>query len=110
MNDLDMVKDVLLSGKMLTELYNRAAAESANNGVRELFLQLHGQEQHNQEVAFSFLSVRGAYLVDYPSREHLQVYREHWREVAADLPPVQGRPASRPETAGAGAAEGPREH
>ncbi|MCG0238137.1 MAG: spore coat protein [Firmicutes bacterium] len=100
MTDLDRVKDYLLTCKYLTGFYDRAAQECTNPGVRELFLQIHGQEQHDQEVAFSFLTVRGAYPVAFATPERLQAERERWQEVAAGLPAEVGRPGVGPETRG----------
>lgn len=106
MTDLDMVKDYLITCKHVTEQYNHAAQESTNPGVRELFLQIHGQEQHDQEVAFSFLAVRGGYPVNFPSRDRLESERRRWQQVAAAMPEDVGRSGAGKETQGRGPTPG----
>jgi spore coat protein CotF len=61
MADADRLMDCLCGAKERSLLYARAALESTNNGVREFFLAMHGEETHNQEILFSFLHTRGFY-------------------------------------------------
>lgn len=64
MTDADRLRDCLCSARELAKLYAEAALEASNNGVREFFLAMHGEETHNQEVLFHFLHTRG----EYPTR------------------------------------------
>lgn len=81
MSDADRLKDCLCSAKERAKMYATAALECTNNGVREFFLALHGEETHNQEILFSFLHTRGFYPVNMASRERIQEVRKRFQEV-----------------------------
>lgn len=79
MTDADRLRDCLCSAKELARLYAGAALESTNNGVREFFLAMHGEETHNQEVLFSFLHTRGWYPTEMAPPERIAQVRERYR-------------------------------
>ncbi|MEW8977411.1 MAG: spore coat protein [Symbiobacterium sp.] len=79
MADVDRLRDCLCSAKELARLYAEAALESTNNGVREFFLAMHGEETHNQEVLFSFLRTRGEYPIRWASPEHVAQVRRRFQ-------------------------------
>lgn len=79
MTDLDRLQDCLCGAKHLAALYARAALESSNNGVREFFLAMHGEETHNQEILFHFVHTRGAYPVEAAPTDRVQQVKQwYW--------------------------------
>lgn len=84
-SDLDRIRDALCGARERARLYASAALDSANNGVREFFLAMHGEETHSQEVLFSFLRVRGEWPVREASPEAIREVREHFRQIHRDL-------------------------
>lgn len=81
LSDADRLKDALCGSKERAKLYASAALESTNNGVREFFLAMHGEETHNQEILFSFLHTRGEYPVKMASPESIQETRAHFEQI-----------------------------
>ncbi|MGE5673097.1 MAG: spore coat protein [Mycobacterium leprae] len=81
MSDADRLMDCCCSAKELAMHYAQAALESTNNGVREFFLAMHGEETHNQEILFSFLHTRGLYPVKMESEENIQAVRQRYQQV-----------------------------
>lgn len=81
MSDADRLKDCLCSAKERAKLYATAALESTNNGVREFFLAMHGEETWNQEILFSFLHTRGQYPVEMASEERIREVRKRYQQV-----------------------------
>jgi spore coat protein CotF len=75
------LKDCLCSDKDRALLYAKAALESTNNGVREFFLALHGEETHKQEILFSFLHTRGFYPVEMADPKRINEIRNRFQEV-----------------------------
>jgi len=95
MTDADRLMDCLCSAKERAMLYAEAALEAANNGVREFFLAMHGEETHNQEVLFSFLRTRGLYPVAAADPKRVQETAQRFREIHNSLgltdPPARRR-------------------
>ncbi|MFZ5823956.1 MAG: spore coat protein [Bacillota bacterium] len=81
MSDADRLMDCLCSAKERAKLYASAALESTNNGVREFFLAMHGEETHNQEILFSFLHTRGFYPTRMAPQERIREVRERYRQI-----------------------------
>jgi len=81
MSDADRLKDCLCSAKERSMLYAKAALESTNNGVREFFLAMHGEETHNQEIMFSFLHTRGFYPVEMAPEQRIRETRERFQQM-----------------------------
>lgn len=80
MGDADRLRDMLCGAKERAKLYAEAALESTNNGVREFFLAMHGEETHNQEILFSFLHTREEYPTEMASQEEITRVRERYQE------------------------------
>ncbi len=80
MSDADRLMDCLGSARERALLYAHAALESTNNGVREFFLAMHGEETHNQEILFSFLHTRGFYPAEMAPAERIRAVRDRYRE------------------------------
>jgi len=78
MADADRLRDCLCGAKELARLYAEAALESTNNGVREFFLAMHGEETHNQEVLFRFLYTRGDYPTQMAPPERVAQIRQQY--------------------------------
>lgn len=78
MTDADRLHDCLCTSKDRAKLYAHAAVESTNNGVREFFLAMHGEETHNQEILFSFLHTRGYYPTHMADREAINDVRQRY--------------------------------
>lgn len=85
MTEADRLHDCLCTAKERAKLYASAALESTNNGVREFFLAMHGEETHNQEILFSFLHTRGYYPTEMAPQERIQATRQHYQQVHDDL-------------------------
>lgn len=98
MEDLDMVRDCLDTLKRMTDMYNMAATECANPGVRDFFQQMHSQEMHSHNICFSFLHTRAAYPVEMAEPGRIQEVRQRYQALAGALPAEVGRPGSRQET------------
>lgn len=81
MSDADRLHDCLCSAKERARLYASAALESTNNGVREFFLAMHGEETHNQEVLFSFLHTRGHYPTEMAAPERIEQVAQRYRQM-----------------------------
>jgi spore coat protein CotF len=81
MSDADRLMDCLCSAKERAKLYAQAALESTNNGVREFFLAMHGEETHDQEILFSFLHTRGFYPTEMASEERISEVRSHYQQI-----------------------------
>lgn len=101
MEDLDMVRDTAECLKQMTHMYNTAATECTNPGVRDMFQQLHSQEMHSHNICFSFLHTRAAYPVEMMEPGRLQELRQRYQAMSGALPQEVGRPGSRPETTAA---------
>jgi spore coat protein CotF len=80
LSDGDRVADCLCSAKERAKMYASAALECTNNGVREFFLAMHGEESHNQEILFSFLHTRGHYPVKMAPEERIREVRQRFQE------------------------------
>lgn len=80
MGDADRIRDALCGAKERAKLYADAALESTNNGVREFFLALHGEETHCQEILFSFLHTRGEYPTQLAPQTEIAQVREQYQE------------------------------
>lgn len=80
MGDADRLRDALCGAKERAKLYAEAALESTNNGVREFFLAMHGEETHNQEILFSFLHTREEYPTEMASQAEIARVRERYQE------------------------------
>lgn len=80
-SDADRLMDCLCAAKERAMLYARAALEATNNGVREFFLAMHGEETHNQEILFSFLHTRGFYPTEMAPPERIREVRERFGEM-----------------------------
>lgn len=78
MTDADRLRDCLCTARELARLYAEAALEASNNGVREFFLAMHGEETHNQEVLFHFLHTRGEYPTRAAAPDHVSAVRRRW--------------------------------
>jgi hypothetical protein len=83
--DADRLADCLCSCKDRAMLYAHGALESANNGVREFFLALHGEEMHNQEVLFHFMHSRGLYPVAAATMERVREVRQRFQAIHDQL-------------------------
>lgn len=81
MSDADRLKDCLFAAKERAKLYAAAALESTNNGMREFFLAMHGEETWNQEILFSFLHTRGYYPTRMAPEERVREVRERFQEI-----------------------------
>lgn len=81
MSDADRLMDCLCDAKERSLQYARAAVESTNNGVREFFLAMHGEETHNQEILFSFLHTRGFYPTEMAEPKRIKEVRQHYQQV-----------------------------
>ncbi|MFZ5813877.1 MAG: spore coat protein [Bacillota bacterium] len=81
MSDADRLRDCLFSAKERAKLYASAALEATNNGVREFFLAMHGEESHNQEILFSFLHTRGYYPTQMASAERIREMRRRYHQI-----------------------------
>ncbi|HEY3367095.1 MAG TPA: spore coat protein [Symbiobacteriaceae bacterium] len=79
MSDADRLHDCLCDAKERAMLYARAAVESTNNGVREFFLAMHGEETHNQEILFSFLHTRGFYPTEMVTGDTIREVRRRYQ-------------------------------
>lgn len=95
MTDADRLQDCLCGAKERAMLYAQAALEATNNGVREFFLAMHGEETHNQEILFSFLHTRGYYPVATAGSQRIQETAKRYREIHSSLgltqPPTRRR-------------------
>lgn len=85
MSDADRLKDCLCDAKERAMLYAAAALESTNNGVREFFLAMHGEETHNQEILFSFLHTRGFYPTEMVSDERIREVRQRYQQMHDEM-------------------------
>jgi spore coat protein CotF len=85
MTEADRLHDCLCSSKERAKLYANAALECTNNGVREFFLAMHGEETHNQEILFSFLHTRGYYPVKMASKDAVNDVRERFLTMHQEL-------------------------
>lgn len=85
MSDADRLHDCLCSSKERAKLYASGALECTNNGVREFFLALHGEETHNQEILFSFLHTRGFYPTEMAPEERIRAVRERYAQIHQQL-------------------------
>lgn len=94
MTEADRLMDCLCFSKELAMHYARAALESANNGVREFFLAMHGEETHNQEILFSFLRTRGHYPVTLAEPDRIRETARRYRSTHSSLGLTQ-RPTRR---------------
>ena len=94
MSDADRLHDCLCSAKERAKMYANAALESTNNGVREFFLAMHGEETHDQEILFSFLHTRGFYPVKMASRDAINDVRDRFMEIHQQLG-IQDKPSMR---------------
>lgn len=81
MSDADRLHDCLCSSKERAMHYAKAALESTNNGVREFFLAMHGEETHNQEILFSFLHTRGRYPTEMADSARISEIRERYQSI-----------------------------
>lgn len=81
MSDADRLKDCMSDAKERSMLYAKAALESTNNGVREFFLAMHGEETHNHEILFSFLHTRGHYPTEMVSSDRVQDVRKQYHQI-----------------------------
>jgi len=79
MSDADRLMDCLCSAKERAAMYARAALECTNNGVREFFLAMHGEETHNQEILFSFLHTRGFYPTEMATEARVSAVLKRYR-------------------------------
>jgi len=94
MSDADRLMDSLASARERALLYAHGALECTNNGVREFFLAMHGEETHNQEILFSFLHTRGFYPVEMADERRIHDMRDRYRDLHQRLglkEPPQGR-------------------
>ena len=80
MGDADRLRDSLCGAKERAKLYANAALDATNNGVREFFLAMHGEETHNGEVLFSFLHTREEYPTQMASQTEIVRIRERYQE------------------------------
>jgi len=94
MIDADRLRDCLSTSRELAKLYAEAALEAGNNGVREFFLAMHGEETHNQEVLFHFLRTWGEYPAREVERAAIAAVRRRFDEAYRALG-LTGRPSSR---------------
>jgi spore coat protein CotF len=85
MSDADRLHDCLCDAKERAMLYAKSALESTNNGVREFFLAMHGEETHNQEILFSFLHTRGQYPTEMADDGRIRDVRERYRQMHDQL-------------------------
>lgn len=81
MSDADRLRDCLCSTKERSMMYAKAALECTNNGVREFFLAMHGEETHNQEILFSFLHTRGFYPTEMAPEERIRQVRTRYQQM-----------------------------
>jgi|GEM_PF-1551217 len=81
MSDADRLMDCLSSAKERAMLYARSALECTNNGVREFFLALHGEETYHQEILFSFLHTRGFYPTEMVTQDRIKEVRQRYHEI-----------------------------
>jgi len=84
-SDIDRIRDALCGAKERARLYAWAALESTNNGVREFFLAMHGEETHSQEILSSFLRTRGEWPTRAASPEAIREVRERFRQVHREM-------------------------
>lgn len=94
LTDADRLRDCLCGAKERAVLYAQAALEATNNGVREFFLAMHGEETHNQEILFSFLHTRGYYPVSTAEPQRIQEAARRYREIHDSLG-LTGTPTKR---------------
>ena len=66
-------------------MYAKSAVESTNNGIREFFLAMHGEETHNQEILFSFLHSRGYYPVETAPEERVHEIRGRFQKLHDEM-------------------------
>lgn len=85
LSDADLLKDCLCSAKERAKLYAGAALEATNNGVREFFLAMHGEETHNQEILFSFLHTRGHYPAEMAPEERIEAVRQRFAQIHGQM-------------------------
>ncbi len=85
MSDADRLMDCLCSAKERSMMYAKAALESTNNGVREFFLAMHGEETHNQEILFSFLHTRGFYPTEMVSEDRVREVRQMFQKIHDEM-------------------------
>ena len=97
--DADRLRDCLCSSRELAKLYAEAALEAANNGVREFFLAMHGEETHNQEVLFHFLHTRGEHPTRAADPGQVAVVRQRYGEAYRALGLTEPPPFRRYHTA-----------
>jgi spore coat protein CotF len=99
MTDADMLHDCLCSAKERAILYARSALECTNNGVREFFLAMHGEETHDQEILFSFLHTRGFYPAEMAPEESIRETRRRFQQMHDDMGLTDTPSARRYQTA-----------
>ncbi len=63
LNDRDMVSDLLVSCKTVSDGYHVAMLESANEGVRQVFRQCHDDQVDRCKQVFDAMNSRGWYKV-----------------------------------------------
>jgi len=85
MSDADRLHDCLCTAKEVAKMYANAALECTNNGVREFFLALHGEETHNQEILFSFLHTRGFYPTQMAEPARIREVRERYQQLHTEM-------------------------
>lgn len=81
MSDADRLQDCLCDAKERSMMYAKSALECTNNGVREFFLAMHGEETHNQEILFSFLHTRGGYPTEMATEDRIREVRRHYHNI-----------------------------
>lgn len=94
MSDADQLLDCLFTSKERAMLYAKSALEATNNGMREFFLAMHGEETHTHEVLFSFLHTRGFYPTEMASPERIAETRRRF-QMAHDEMGLTDKPSGR---------------
>lgn len=85
MSDSDRLLDCLTTARQRALMYADAALECTNNGMREFYLALHGEEAHYHEVLFSFVHTRGFYPVQMAPAERISELNQRYRSIHDEM-------------------------
>lgn len=80
LNDKDMLRDLILGEKQLTEMATRAEAECANAGLREYLQQLQAEVADLHHQAFHAAHKRGWYYTPTAGRNQIEELIIRWEQ------------------------------
>lgn len=85
MSDADRLLDCLADARQRALMYADSALECTNNGMREFYLALHGEETHYHEILFSFVHTRGFYPVQMAPAERMSELHQRYRSIHDEM-------------------------